>query len=135
MGERIGRPRRAERLHSAVGLSFSLLLAYATMHLLHWSWTGWHVFAAWLIGVNVTTFGYYAFDKLRAKEGGRRVPEGVLHGLALAGGSVGAFTAMELFRHKTIKGRFRLVFLAIVLVQVTVAVWVGYVVWHKSGER
>ena len=133
MGDRVGRPMRAERWHSAVALFFALLLAFGVMQLFRWEWTAWHLIAAWLIGVNATTFGYYAFDKSRAKEGGRRVPEVVLHGLALVGGSVGAFLAMRAFRHKTIKGRFRLVFFAIVLVQIAVGVWIGYILWRHHS--
>jgi uncharacterized membrane protein YsdA (DUF1294 family) len=129
MGERIRRSMRPERLHSAIGLIASLTIAFTARYFFKWTWTGWHLLAAWLIGVNVTTFCYFAFDKMRAKKGGRRVPEVVLHGLALCGGSFAAFAAMELFRHKTVKGRFRLVFLAIVVVQVAVAIWVVFRIW------
>lgn len=131
MGERARRGSRPEKLHSAVALLFAVALAFGAMRLFHWEWTGWHIAAAWLVGINLTAFGYYAFDKSRAREAGRRVPEVVLHGLALAGGSVGAFAAMQLFRHKTVKGRFRLVFLAIVLLQVAVVVWVASVLLRR----
>jgi uncharacterized membrane protein YsdA (DUF1294 family) len=130
MGEKLGRQRRPERLHSAVVVFLALLLACCSLVLFHWSWTGWHLLAAWLIGVNVTALGYYGFDKMKAKHGGRRVPEVVLHSVTLAGGSIGAFAAMQLFRHKTVKGRFRLVFFAIVLVQVAVAAWIGWTLWR-----
>src|SRR5205085_951689 len=92
-------------LHALVALGFTLLTTYGVMRLGRWDWTDWHVLAAWLQAINLTAFGYYAFDKQRAREAGRRVPELVLHGLALLGGSLGAFAAMQLFRHKTIKGR------------------------------
>ncbi len=119
MSERVGRPLRPERLHSAVSLLVSLALAFGALCLFHWAWTGWHLLAAWLIGVNATTFGYFGFDKRQARKGGRRVPEVVLHGLAFAGGSVGAFAAMgavpaqdgegplssRLFRHRPVAGR------------------------------
>jgi uncharacterized membrane protein YsdA (DUF1294 family) len=36
-----------------------------------------------------------------------RVPERVLHLTAFAGGTPGAFAAQRLFRHKTVKTRFR----------------------------
>ncbi len=133
MGERLGRPRGPARLHSTVGLILALLLAVGVLQLLRWEWTVWHLVLAWLIGINATTFGYYGFDKLRAREAGRRVPEVVLHGLAFAGGSLGAFAAMKLFRHKTIKGSFRLVFFLIVLVQVAVVVWLGYTLWRRPA--
>ena len=72
---------------------------------------------AWLGAVNPVTFFYYGFDKWRAKNGGWRVPEAALHGLSIVGGSLGAFAGMQWFRHKTIKGRFRILFWGIVLLQ------------------
>jgi uncharacterized membrane protein YsdA (DUF1294 family) len=77
----------------------------------------WQVLGLWLVGVNPTAFGFYGFDKARARSGGGRVPEIVLHALALAGGSIGAFAGMKVFRHKTVKGSFRVFFWLIVLVQ------------------
>ena len=115
---------RPQKFHALIALGFTLVAAFGVMRLAHWDWTGWHLLAAWLVGINLTAFGYYAFDKQRAKENGRRVPEVVLHGLSLLGGSLGAFAAMQLFRHKTIKGPFRLLFLGIVLGQVALTVWV-----------
>jgi uncharacterized membrane protein YsdA (DUF1294 family) len=62
------------------------------------------------------------------------VPETVLHGLALAGGTLGAYVGMHLFRHKTIKGSFRLVFWVIALLQVALVLAALYHVW-KSWEK
>src|SRR4051812_29333430 len=73
-----------------------------------WSWPVW--LGCWLLVVNVVTFSYYGYDKVRAQGGEGRVPELVLHGLAAVGGSPGAFLAMWLFRHKTVKGSFRILF-------------------------
>ncbi len=72
----------------------------------------------WLAAVNVTAFGYYGYDKARAQSASSRVPEVVLHGLTAAGGSLGAYAGMELFRHKTVKGKFRILFWCIVALQV-----------------
>jgi len=49
--------------------------------------------------------------------GRTRIPEAVLHVVALLGGSPGALIGQELFRHKTRKHAFRLVLLAIFLLQ------------------
>ena len=51
----------------------------------------------WLVSVNLVTFGYYGYDKVRSQGGEGRVPELVLHGLGAVGGSPGAFLAMWLF--------------------------------------
>ncbi len=60
------------------------------------------------------------------------MPEAVLHGMALAGGSLGAYTAMRLFRHKTIKGRFRLVFWSIVVLQLAIIAWIIADSWRHG---
>jgi len=86
----------------------------------------WQLLGLWLVGVNPTAFVFYGFDKARARGGAGRVPEKVLHGLALAGGSFGAYLGMHAFRHKTVKGPFRAFFWLIVLVQ---AVLIGLILF------
>ena len=55
-----------------------------------------------------------------------KIPEVVLRLLALIGGSPGALVGQILFRHKTKKYKFLLVFVMIVIIQVVVIfVWVG----------
>ena len=61
----------------------------------------------YLLAVNVLTFIVYGVDKWKARRGHWRVPEATLMGLAALGGSVGAWLAMQLFRHKTQKKKFR----------------------------
>lgn len=72
----------------------------------------------WGVALSITAFGIYGYDKGQAQRGGGRVPEVVLWLLAALGGSPGAFIAMRLFRHKTSKRTFQIVFWAIVLAQV-----------------
>ena len=84
---------------------------------------------AFLAAINLATFGAYAYDKAVARREGpgrlRRVPETVLHALALAGGSPAAFAGQKLLRHKTLKQPFRSWFWAIVVVQVVcLSAWV-----------
>ena len=74
-----------------------------------------------------SAFFFYGFDKARARAGAGRVPESVLHALALAGGSIGAYLGMRVFRHKTVKGPFRAFFWLIVLVQATLIGLILYV--------
>ena len=81
------------------------------------------------MSINVIAFAYYSYDKSCAESNTRRVPELVLHGLTAAGGSVGASTAMKLFRHKTIKGKFRILFWCIVLLQLALTGWIVKSMW------
>jgi uncharacterized membrane protein YsdA (DUF1294 family) len=59
---------------------------------------------------SILTFIVYALDKSAAKRGARRTPESTLHFLSLVGGWPGAVLAQRIFRHKTMKRTFRLVF-------------------------
>jgi uncharacterized membrane protein YsdA (DUF1294 family) len=76
---------------------------------------------------SVIGFFLYGFDKRRARLGGSRVPEARLHLVELLGGWPGALAGQRVFRHKTRKTSFRLVFWLIVLVHV--AAWA----WYLSG--
>ncbi|MCP4609589.1 MAG: DUF1294 domain-containing protein [Planctomycetes bacterium] len=73
---------------------------------------------AYFISMSVITFMFYGYDKRQSQRNRLRVPEIILHMLALLGGSPGAFLGQIFFRHKTKKLRFRIVFLAIVLLQI-----------------
>ena len=99
-------------------LGFALCLAL-DVALLLWMLGLAPVYAG-LIGVNVVTLGLYGYDKRQAVVGGTRIPEATLHVAALLGGSPGALLAQLLFRHKTRKRSFRIVFVAIVLLQIVV---------------
>lgn len=81
---------------------------------------------AWLVAVNVATFAFYAYDKRIAGGTWLRVPEAVLHGLALVGGSPAALLAQRLLRHKTVKPVFQRVFWTIVGAQAGLAAAYGY---------
>lgn len=61
----------------------------------------------YLLAINVLAFAVYGVDKWKARQGRWRVPEATLLGLAALGGSAGAWVAMQLFRHKTKKNKFR----------------------------
>lgn len=75
---------------------------------------------AWLIAITMTTFATFGYDKFIAGSQSTRVPEAVLLLLAATGGTLGALAGMPIFRHKTVKGSFRLQFLLIVAVQIAV---------------
>ena len=67
--------------------------------------------------MSVITFVFYGYDKRQFVKNKPRVPEPILHMPALLGGTPGALPGQLLFRHKTKKLRFRIVFPAIVLLQ------------------
>lgn len=87
----------------------------AMMWLLKMSWL-W----PYLIGINLATFLLYGYDKSIAGGTSTRVPERVLHGAELAGGTPAAFVAQRLFHHKTQKSSFQVRFWIIVGIQVAV---------------
>ena len=66
--------------------------------------TGIYILVAW----NIIVMLVYAWDKLCARRGKRRIRESVLLIIALLMGSVGAIFGMVLFNHKTGKIKFRL---------------------------
>ena len=100
----------------AVGLLLCLSLG---LSLVLWRLGVAPVYAG-LIGLNTATLLLYGYDKRQAIVGRTRVPEAALHVAAMLGGSPGALLAQVLFRHKTRKRSFRLVFAAIVLLQIAV---------------
>jgi len=70
----------------------------------------------------------YAFDKSAAMGNRWRIPENALHLLGLAGGWPGALIAQSLFRHKSKKTAFRVVFWT------TVAMNCGLLFWSSTGQ-
>ena len=54
-----------------------------------------------LLGINVVTFIAYGIDKWKAKHSKWRIPEATLLGLAVIGGSIGAWLGMKVWHHKT----------------------------------
>lgn len=76
----------------------------------------------WLALVNAWTILRFRQDKLRAIAGARRIPEANLLGLALAGGSPGAFLARRMFRHKTRKQPFSTYLMVIAAMQAGVLI-------------
>lgn len=69
----------------------------------------WNFFLIWIATLSVITFCIYGYDKAQAKLGGWRVPEKVLHALALGGGFPGGWLGRLVFRHKTRKGIFTVI--------------------------
>jgi uncharacterized membrane protein YsdA (DUF1294 family) len=82
--------------------------------------------------MSVVAFVAYGFDKRRARKNGRRVPEKTLHLMALFGGWPGALIGQRVFRHKTQKISFRIVFWLCVVLHLTVVGGVVYLwTWRQ----
>ncbi|TCI54163.1 MULTISPECIES: DUF1294 domain-containing protein [Exiguobacterium] len=60
------------------------------------------------IVTNLLAFMSFFIDKRRAKSGAWRISEQTLLILVWIGGAFGAYVAMRLFRHKTLKPKFRI---------------------------
>ncbi len=91
---------------TALGLSLAL-----------W-WLGLPPAYAYLVAINALALMLYGYDKRQAVVGRTRIPELVLHAAALCGGTPGALLGQGLFRHKTRKFSFQVVFVIIILLQV-----------------
>ena len=77
------------------------LILMATIYLILKTSTGWNGLVVWLIAINLVTFLVYGIDKGMAQIIPARVPELLLHLLALAGGFIGGWGGMFAFHHKT----------------------------------
>lgn len=83
--------------------------------------------------ISVATFLVYAWDKHRARVGGRRVAESTLHLLSLLGGWPGAYLAQCRLNHKTAKTAFLILFWFAVLIHQYAAI--DYVLdWRMSDQ-
>ena len=80
-----------------------------------------------LATVNMVTFLAYGLDKWKARRNRWRIPEAVLLWLAVLGGSPAALVAMHLFHHKTLHKKFRYGVPAILFIQITLAVYLYFV--------
>jgi uncharacterized membrane protein YsdA (DUF1294 family) len=81
----------------------------------------------WLIAINVATAAAYAYDKLAAPRGARRVRERTLWILCLAGGVGGAWLVFFGMRHKTRHRSFWIV------QSVATALWIVILLWLVLG--
>lgn len=118
-------PRSRRRGSSSAGPF--LLVAFVIGCVLFWAFAfgaGTPKLLAYLIAVNAITFLAYGFDKAAAGQQWRRIPERLLHTLAIIGGSPAALMGQRAFRHKTIKRSFRQWFWVIVIVQaIAILAW------------
>jgi uncharacterized membrane protein YsdA (DUF1294 family) len=88
---------------------------------------GWNIYWIWLAIASLVTFLVYGYDKAQARNGGWRVPEKVLHILALAGGFAGGWAGRSVFRHKTKKVFFTFILAVSTLLHLAIWYWLIFV--------
>ena len=74
----------------------------------------------YLIAINVVTFFLYGIDKWKAKRSKWRISEATLLGLAVIGGSIGAWLGMKVWHHKTMHKKFKYGLPLILIVQIAI---------------
>ena len=84
-----------------------------------------HIVILYLVAINVVTFLLYGIDKFKAQRSRWRIPEAVLLGLAVVGGSVGAWLGMMVWRHKTQHKKFKYGIPLILALQIALLVLVS----------
>ncbi len=85
-----------------------------------------HIVLIYLVIINVVTFFMYGIDKWKAKKSKMRIREAALLGLAVLGGSIGAWLGMKAWHHKTLHKKFRYGVPAIIIIQLSL---IGYLLY------
>ncbi len=78
----------------------------------------------YLIAINVVTFFAYGIDKWKAKRSKWRISEATLLGMAVIGGSIGAWLGMRVWHHKTMHKKFQLGIPLIIVAQIALVIWI-----------
>ena len=86
------------------------------------------IITGYLLAVNIASFIMYGIDKYKAKRGKWRISEAMLLTMAAIGGSVGAWTGMKVWHHKTLHKKFKYGIPAIIILQIVCIslVWFRY---------
>ncbi len=85
-----------------------------------------HITLIYLAVINVVTFFMFGIDKWKAKKDKWRIRETALLGLAVLGGSIGAWIGMKVWHHKTLHKKFMHGIPLILTVQVALIIWIFY---------
>lgn len=78
----------------------------------------------YLLAINGFAFILSAVDKRRAIQHKRRIRERTLLWTGALGGSIGLYTSMLIFRHKTRHKRFMIGVPAIIALQIVFGLWI-----------
>ena len=82
-----------------------------------------NIILGYLLAVNIATFFLYGIDKYKARKGRWRISEATLLMMAFIGGSIGAWSGMRLWHHKTMHKKFKYGIPIIIILQVAIAVY------------
>ena len=88
-----------------------------------------HIALIYLVAINIATFFMYGIGRLlptgrkKAKNSKWRIRETALLGLAVLGGSIGAWLGMKVWHHKTQHKKFKYGVPAIIIVQLALIVY------------
>ena len=82
-----------------------------------------NIILGYLLAVNIATVFLYGIDKYKAKKGRWRISEATLLMIAVIGGSIGAWSGMRLWHHKTMHKKFKYGIPVIIILQVAIAVY------------
>lgn len=88
------------------------------------------IYCGFTVTCSIIAFIAYGIDKRRARKNQFRISEKKLHLFSLLGGWPGSYLAQQLFRHKTRKVSFRLVFWIIVILHLGI-IGYGIYLWIK----
>ncbi|MEZ5973508.1 MAG: DUF1294 domain-containing protein [Planctomycetota bacterium] len=102
-----------------------VFLALPVMFLWRFLLPGSRLFA-WAIGANVAAFVLWAYDKHQARKDGWRVPEKVLHTMAVLGASPASLAAMSILRHKTQKRFFTTFYTILLVLQIAIGLLIVF---------
>ena len=86
--------------------------------------------ADYLLAINAVAFIVYGIDKYKARKAKWRISEATLLSLAAIGGSIGAWTGMRVWHHKTMHKKFKYGIPAILLMQIAL---MAYLHIHCQG--
>lgn len=75
------------------------------------------------VWINIYTLLLYAIDKRAAIKNKWRIPERQLHLFMFSGGVIGAIAGQQIFRHKTQKLSFRIIFWILLILQLSILGW------------
>ena len=76
----------------------------------------------YLVAINIVTFFMYGIDKWKAKRSKWRISEATLLGMAIIGGSIGAWLGMRVWHHKTMHKKFQLGIPLIIVAQIALLI-------------
>ncbi len=80
----------------------------------------------YLISINILSFLLFGIDKYKAIKKKYRIPEKVLLGISLLGGSLGSLLGMILFHHKTKKIGFLILIPLFLLLQIIILLEINF---------